>query len=272
MEESEQLYSRQIAAYGVFSMDKISKLKILIYGIRGIGIEICKNIILSGPKKVTIFDDNKIIKDDLGSNFYIEEKDIGLRRDEVSIKKLYELNNDVKCDYLKEGNLEENIKEYDILIITEIMEIDRIKRLNEICRNNLKGFIYSLVLGLSFYCFVDFGNHIINNKINNDIKKYFIKDIQKGKTTQIIIDNEFDNFNINEDQYILLKDIKGMNQLLDGKKRKIKNCENDKFELDEDSTNYDDYIQGGVVEEFIEEIEIIKNESFENLLNIPKKC
>ena len=268
MEEKEQLYSRQIAAYGANSMDKISKLKILIYGIRGIGIEISKNIILTGPEKLTIFDDNKIMKSDLGSNFYIEEKDIGLRRDEICIKKLSELNNYVKCDYLKEGNIEENIKESDILIIIEIMDIDYLKKLNEICRNNKKGFIYSLIFGLSFYCFVDFGEHIINNKINSDKKKFFIQNIQKGKTTIITIDNEFSDLNLDKGQYILLKEIKGMNQLLDGKKRAIKNCEIDQIELDEDSSNYDDYIQGGVVEEIIENI-VINNKSFEKMLNLP---
>jgi ubiquitin-activating enzyme E1 len=32
-------------------MDKIINLKILIIGLRGLGIEIAKNIILTGPKK-----------------------------------------------------------------------------------------------------------------------------------------------------------------------------------------------------------------------------
>ena len=132
MEEKEELYSRQIAAYGSNSMNNIFKLNILIYGLRGLGIEISKNIILTGPERVTIFDDNIINIEDLGSNFYIEEKDIGFRRDEICLKKLLELNDLVKCDYLKDGSkLEEYIKEYDLLIITEIMKIEYIKKLNK---------------------------------------------------------------------------------------------------------------------------------------------
>ena len=271
MEETEQLYSRQIAAYGSNSMNKISKLKILIYGVRGIGIEICKNIILAGPERVTIFDDIKISKEDLGVNYYIKEKDIGLRRDEISIKKLSELNNYVRCDYLKEGNIEKNIKEYDVLIITEIQEIDYLKRINEVCRDNKKGFIYCLTFGLSFFCFVDFGKHLINNVVNNEARKYFINNIIKGKTTKIIIDNQFDDFNLNEGDFILLKDIKGINQLLNGEKKKIKNCQEDSFEIEEDSSNYDDYIQGGIVEEVIEN-NIINYKSFEEMLKFPEQC
>ncbi len=45
--DEELLYSRQIAAYGSKAMDKISKLNILLIGIRGLGIEISKNIILA---------------------------------------------------------------------------------------------------------------------------------------------------------------------------------------------------------------------------------
>jgi ubiquitin-activating enzyme E1 len=41
------LYSRQIFTYGLDTMNKIIKLKILIVGLRGLGLEICKNLILA---------------------------------------------------------------------------------------------------------------------------------------------------------------------------------------------------------------------------------
>lgn len=51
------------------------------------------------------------------------------------------------------------------------MEINRLIKINEICCENKKGFIYTLVFGLFFFCFVDFGEeHIITN-INNKEKK-----------------------------------------------------------------------------------------------------
>ena len=116
MNLDEQLYSRQIAAFGLGTMNKISKLKILIYGVRGLGIEISKNIILAGPEKVSIFDNTKIKIEDLGANFYIQEKDINLRRDEICLKKLKELNPYVKCDILKDGKIENFINDYDIIV------------------------------------------------------------------------------------------------------------------------------------------------------------
>jgi len=47
----ELLYSRQIAAYGSNTMNKLSELKILLIGLRGLGLEVTKNIVLAGPKK-----------------------------------------------------------------------------------------------------------------------------------------------------------------------------------------------------------------------------
>ena len=267
-QDNELLYSRQIASYGSKAMNKISQLKLLIYGIRGLGIEISKNIILAGPKKVTIYDNNRIHINDLSSNFYLEEKDIGKRRDEISLNKLKELNKNVECNYLKDGDISKHLDEYDILIISEIMEIDEIIKLNKLCHEKKKGFIYCLVFGLTFHCFVDYGEHIIKNSINSEIKKYFIKDIKKGKTTLISIDNEFDNLELNEGDYVLFKDIKGMKELLDNQKRKISKVIDNNFEIKEDSTNYDDYLQSGIVEEVVDDV-LINNKEIEQMLYLP---
>jgi ubiquitin-activating enzyme E1 len=53
-----ELYSRQVGLYGLETMKKIMKLIILIYGMRDLGIEIAKNIILSGPNRIIIFAPN----------------------------------------------------------------------------------------------------------------------------------------------------------------------------------------------------------------------
>ena len=68
MEEiDENLYSRQIFTYGKETMDKIVNMRILIIGLKGLGIEIAKNIILAGPKEVSISDKNICKINDLQS-------------------------------------------------------------------------------------------------------------------------------------------------------------------------------------------------------------
>ena len=81
----ENLYSRQIFTYGKETMDKIVNLKILIIGLRGLGIETAKNIILAGPKEVSISDKSICKINDLGANFYLNETDVNKNTLEESL-------------------------------------------------------------------------------------------------------------------------------------------------------------------------------------------
>ena len=95
------LYHRTSSVYGKETMQKISHLKVFIYGLRGLGIEVAKNIILNGCEEVSIYDPNIVKINDLGSNFYLSEEDVGKkRRDEACINKLSELNPYVKTSIL----------------------------------------------------------------------------------------------------------------------------------------------------------------------------
>ena len=83
-------------------MKKLSSMKVLIIGVRGLGIETAKNIILSGPAEVDIYDPSPITINDLGTNFYLSENDIGKKnRDEGSLEKLAKLNTNVTVSILK---------------------------------------------------------------------------------------------------------------------------------------------------------------------------
>ena len=91
-------WSRQIRAYGIKITKILSNLKILILGLRGYGVEIAKNIILSNPNQVSIFDDEICKINDLGCNYFLTNEDVinKKRRDEACIKKLIELNPSTK--------------------------------------------------------------------------------------------------------------------------------------------------------------------------------
>ena len=65
--DKEERYSRQIGTYGMETMKKLSEFKIFIYGMRGLGVELAKNLILMGIKEVTICDENLVKINDLSS-------------------------------------------------------------------------------------------------------------------------------------------------------------------------------------------------------------
>ena len=49
-------YSRQIGTFGIETMAKLKQLDVLVIGMRGLGFEITKNVVLAGPRSVTIWD------------------------------------------------------------------------------------------------------------------------------------------------------------------------------------------------------------------------
>lgn len=145
------LYSRQIGVFGFETMIKLSKMNVFIYGMRGVGVETAKNIILAGPRKVTIYDNNISKINDLTSNYFINEKDVvdNKRRDKASFNNLNELNPNVKLEIMDNNSIIEHLKEklnikeekYDIIVITEFMPKNIIIELNNFCRENKIGFI-----------------------------------------------------------------------------------------------------------------------------------
>ena len=52
-------------------------MKVLIVGLRGVGVETAKNLILAGPNTVTLFDPTPVAIEDLSANFYLKEEHVG---------------------------------------------------------------------------------------------------------------------------------------------------------------------------------------------------
>ena len=162
------LYSRQIGTFGMDIMGKLLKLKVLIVGMRGLGVETAKNIILSGSNLVDIYDPTIVKINDLGSNFYLNKEDVNKnKRDEASLTNLSKLNPYVKVGVLKmnskKGSNEyidefcEKISNYDIIVFTEIQSKDFLIRIDDECRKKNIKLIYGVCFGLTGGIFTDFG-------------------------------------------------------------------------------------------------------------------
>ena len=265
------LYSRQIFTYGKDIMEKIIDLKILILGLRGLGLEIAKNLILIGPKEVLISDKNICQINDLSSNFYINEDDIGNKtREEACQKKLSLLNKYVEVLIYK-GNLREDLSRFNLIIITELIKLEELYEINEICRQKNIGFIYTLNLGLTGFIFNDFGdNHFVNdiNGEQNLIYKIFNIE-EKGDNYEIFLDiqkNEI--FYLKEGDYVIFREIKGLDFLNDNIPKKILKITYTSFEIENNYKNKRKYLEGGIIEE-IKIPKKIKFDSFKyNFFNL----
>ncbi|PFH52661.1 hypothetical protein AMATHDRAFT_74124 [Amanita thiersii Skay4041] len=88
----EGLYSRQLYVLGHEAMKKMAASNVLIVGMQGLGVEIAKNVVLAGVKSVTIYDPNPVTVQDLSSQFFLRQDDIGKSRAEATLPRLAELN------------------------------------------------------------------------------------------------------------------------------------------------------------------------------------
>lgn len=91
-EIDESLYSRQLYVLGHEAMKRMGASNVLIVGLKGLGVEIAKNIALAGVKSLTLYDPAPAAIADLSSQFFLRPDDVGKRRDEVTVPRVAELN------------------------------------------------------------------------------------------------------------------------------------------------------------------------------------
>lgn len=270
-------YSRQIGTYGLDTMNKLINMNIFIYGLRGVGFEVAKNLILAGPRKVTIYDENICKINDLSSNFYITEEDVicKKRRDYASLKKLSELNNNVKVDII-EGNsiinhliskLEKKEEKYNLVVLTQFSPKNFVIELDNFCRNNNIGFIFGTELGINGFYFVDFGNKFIVKDQNNEDDKFIINNISKSNPGKITLANPIE-IKLKNNDYIIIKEIEGMTELNENEFIKIKKIDDYNIEIIKDTSNFTDYISGGYIQKAKIPLEL-NFSSFEQSLESP---
>jgi ubiquitin-activating enzyme E1 len=91
-EIDESLYSRQLYVLGHEAMKRMGASNILVVGLKGLGVEIAKNIALAGVKSLTLYDPAVVQLADLSAQFFLTPEDVGQPRDAVTAPRIAELN------------------------------------------------------------------------------------------------------------------------------------------------------------------------------------
>lgn len=151
--------SRQLAVYGHEAQGKLMALRVFIHGISGLGVEVAKNLILAGPKQVTLYDPRPVTALDIGKNFYIRPEHVGkLSRAEASLDQLKALNTNVQVSVATDDSIESIAGHYECVVVLDSYNRDYLVKLNKAVRAKNHGFLYAGNLGLYGYTFVDFGD------------------------------------------------------------------------------------------------------------------
>lgn len=162
VDEEQERIDRQKAAFGGETVARIKDLHVLVVGCRGVGVETCKNLILSNVGSVTIWDPRPTVMADLGTNFYLTTADAANQtpRAQACLTELKSLNPFCKVELSTAPELTDEYLEsshYTAVVVTELLP--ETARLNETCRARGMAFCLACNHGVTASLFSDFGLH-----------------------------------------------------------------------------------------------------------------
>lgn len=246
--------------YGADVIGKLKQLDVFISGLKGLGIETAKNLILTGPRSVVVHDDENTAAADLGTNFYLSEADIGKPRGKSCVEKLGQLNPNVSVR-LHEGEITNDvIGKFNVVVFTNNEPITKLKAWNAFARSKGIVFIYGSLVGVTASLFADYGDSFQVRDIDGEpLKTLIIDDISIGKNGIVVVDGE--RHLLSDGDMIKIEEVKGMSESstkeqvfgLDEKITdinqtfKIKTTKNPKAFMIGDTTGLKEYKGGGII-------------------------
>uniref|UniRef100_A0AAR2M1Q8 E1 ubiquitin-activating enzyme n=1 Tax=Pygocentrus nattereri TaxID=42514 RepID=A0AAR2M1Q8_PYGNA len=166
-EIDEGLYSRQLYVLGHDAMKRMQSSNVLISGLRGLGVEIAKNVILGGVKSVTLHDQGVAEWQDLSSQFYLREEDLGKNRAEVSQGRLAELNSYVPVTAYTGALTDDYLTQFQVVVLTN-STFDEQTHIGDFCHSKGIKLIIADTRGLFGQLFCDFGEEMMVHDTNGE--------------------------------------------------------------------------------------------------------
>jgi ubiquitin-activating enzyme E1 len=109
----------------------MAKSSVPICGMDGLGVEIAKNVILTGLKRVTIQDTKATTIIDLSSQYYLRESDLGRNRAVSCLPKLQELNRSIEVSTFPKPLTTASFSGYNTVVFTEALPESKLVEFDE---------------------------------------------------------------------------------------------------------------------------------------------
>uniref|UniRef100_A0A4W6CYN3 E1 ubiquitin-activating enzyme n=1 Tax=Lates calcarifer TaxID=8187 RepID=A0A4W6CYN3_LATCA len=211
-EIDEGFYSRQLYVLGHEAMQRMGTASVLIAGMRGLGVEIAKNVILSGVKSVTVQDEGRTEWTDLSSQFFLRESHLGQNRATCSLQQLSALNPHVRVS-AHTGPLDEDLLlQFEVVVLTDSSLGDQ-KRFGELCHSHGIKFIVADTKGLCGQLFCDFGEAFEVLDQNGEMPaSAMIQNISKGNPGVVVCTDD-QKHGFSDGTKVSFSEIQGMTEL-----------------------------------------------------------
>ncbi|KAK6467250.1 ubiquitin-like modifier-activating enzyme 1 isoform X1 [Huso huso] len=258
-EIDEGLYSRQLYVLGHEAMKRMQNSNVLISGMRGLGVEIAKNVILAGVKTVTIHDSAAAEWRDLSSQFYLREEDLGKNRAETTQPRLAELNSYVSVSAYTGALTEEYLQQFQVVVLTNPSLEEQLK-IAEVCHSKGIKLVIADTRGLFGQLFCDFGEEMIVLDPNGEqpLSAMISMITKDGAGVITCLDEARHGFESGD--YVTFTEIQGMTELNNCEPVEIKVLGPYTFSIC-DTSSFSDYVRGGIVSQ----VKMPKKISFKSL-------
>uniref|UniRef100_A0A8C0QM61 Ubiquitin-activating enzyme E1 C-terminal domain-containing protein n=1 Tax=Chelonoidis abingdonii TaxID=106734 RepID=A0A8C0QM61_CHEAB len=232
-EIDEGLYSRQLYVLGHKAMRRLAKTAVLVSGMKGLGVEIAKNIILAGVKSVTVHDPGNTQWSDLSSQFFLSESDVGRNRAVVSQQHLAELNSYVPVTAYTKELSESFLAAFQVVVLSN-SPLEEQLRISDICHGRSIRFVLADTKGLAGQLFCDFGENFVVDEPSEGMP---------GVVT--CRDGQGHGHGFADGDFVTFSDVEGMSQLNGCKPRAIRVL--GEPSLIGDTGSFAPYQRGGVI-------------------------
>ncbi|XP_060948881.1 ubiquitin-like modifier-activating enzyme 1 [Limanda limanda] len=243
LEIDEGLYSRQLYVLGHDAMKRMQNSNVLISGMRGLGVEIAKNVILAGVRSVTVHDQGVAEWRDLSSQFYLREEDLGKNRAEVSQHRLAELNSYVPVTAYTGELTEDSMTKFQVVVLTN-SNLEEQQQVGDLCHSKGIKLIIADTRGLFGQLFCDFGDEMVVYDTNGEKPlSAMISLITKDNQAVVTCDTRH---GFDSGDSVTFTDVQGMTELNGCQRVEIKVLGPYTFSIC-DTTGFTDYVRGGIV-------------------------
>ena len=130
------------------NLKKLSRVKVAIVGIGGIGCPLIQYLINSGIKQLLLVDGDTIEKSNLNRQILFNLNDIGKKKVNIAKKNLQLINSECKIDVLDENISSKNLSSLNesSIVVDATDDWKTSKLLNKYCLENSINFMYSSAL------------------------------------------------------------------------------------------------------------------------------
>ncbi|KAG2151964.1 hypothetical protein BD769DRAFT_12898 [Suillus cothurnatus] len=244
----EGLYSRQLYVLGHEAMKKMAASNVLIIGLQGLGAEIAKNVCLAGVKSVTLYDPEPVTIQDLSSQYFLREEDIGKPRAASTLPRLAELNAYVPVRNLG-GNAGQEIsvdliRPFQAVVLCGVSYEKQVE-INDWTHQNGVHFISAETRGLFGSVFNDFGpKFTCVDPTGEQALTGMIVSVEKDKEGLVTCLDE-SRHGLEDGDFVTFTEVQGMTELNGCNPRKVTVKGPYTFTIG-DTSDLGEYIRGGI--------------------------